>query len=408
MAMDDAATTLLVLNRIGLTLGVGSATLLAILFAGLFQNTPITAERYGAIQITSKVANTGLAILWLSGPWFRGALRLIDVAVPPSPKIWASLIIVWVVSVNAVVLNTVLLPIIKRNIGIALRHHIARPHRALMSFTAVVAVVSWYSSLILGATPVFDDADGASMILLFYGCIVALGVVIGERLLDTATRKGRNKPRLYRRYFGKALSGHRLIRVMVRMFEVRGDHPILGMYGRTTLHSIRLRQAQRWPIAGGALAVTVLAVSIVQYPEVLNIPSTIGSAPRPARGHVATVTGDAERMASGRAESKILRLEMHMRTTKHDRTSASASAAGAVQSASSYYLQLARRADHAGLTEIAEIYRCRARIELQDALRMPESEAASKANLRVLLRRAQLSDACRNADRGRFATAGWK
>lgn len=113
MAMDDAATAFLMLHRIGIAFGVGAITLLTMLVADFLRCRPVTTERYDVARLVSKIATAGLTLLWLSGPWFFGALCLVDVREPPGPHHLASFIVASILSIAVVVINTTVLPIIK-------------------------------------------------------------------------------------------------------------------------------------------------------------------------------------------------------------------------------------------------------------------------------------------------------
>jgi hypothetical protein len=111
-----------------------------------------------------------LAALWVSGAvliHFRTGFDLSRF----TPKLWTKLIVVSVLTLDALAIGIVVVPLYRRTLGHRLAY-VKRAHLALFFTTGAVSLVSWLSALALGSSVVLKTAEWsllAPMLLAIYG-----------------------------------------------------------------------------------------------------------------------------------------------------------------------------------------------------------------------------------------------
>lgn len=133
---------------------------------------PLSASDLDEVRRIHFIVTLAFVGIWASGVgliWYRTAF----VIEAFSPKLWSKLIVVTVLTANAIVLAAFVLPSLKRYVGTPL---IALPRRVLMPMSVVagVSASSWVLALTLGFSKVLKTANWDVLVPL-----LSIGYVIG-------------------------------------------------------------------------------------------------------------------------------------------------------------------------------------------------------------------------------------
>jgi len=146
-------TFLVVSHIIGTVLGAGGATFAEILHMKALKDGEVSPEEGAMLGIVYRVIRIGLIILVISGFGFLVYYRLTDrVELLYDPKLWAKLSLVFIILVNALMLQA-------RTIAFWLG--------------SAVSLTSWYTATILGAWRGYPY----DLLTTFIGYVVAVIVV---------------------------------------------------------------------------------------------------------------------------------------------------------------------------------------------------------------------------------------
>ena len=143
-------TLVKILHLIGLIMGLGGAVLLdfSIFRRGVVR--PVSRFTVHQAITLSRIVSFGLVMLWLTG----AALIAIGYAAKPeyieNPKLWAKVLIVWILTVNGFAIHAKVLPLLKRSVGRTI--FAGRPKRQIGFLTGLGAIsfTSWVTPFVLG------------------------------------------------------------------------------------------------------------------------------------------------------------------------------------------------------------------------------------------------------------------
>ena len=179
-------TGLRLVHFAGIILGVGAATLLDMIILRFVITRLVEESHIKIIIFASHIITAGLALLWISGIGFLIDYWLFDPTKLPNPKLVAKIIIVAVLTLNAILVHYFALPQIKMQIGKYFLGGLSRFHCFLLILIGTISAISWYVPLILGIVPQFNNTIPAEVILASYAALVfSVNVVIQIVLVIT-------------------------------------------------------------------------------------------------------------------------------------------------------------------------------------------------------------------------------
>ena len=167
---------LVIVHIIGTAIGAGGATYSDFLFYKVIKDGKIDRDEYDLLKMSSFLVWSGYLILIASGLGFLLHPDFLGIA----DKLYAKLVIVTIILVNAVIMHRKIFPCLKVHV----RHRrklTKQPFGASIGVTltaGTVSIVSWYAALIIGgwrglaATP--------SEILVVYLGILLVGILFSQ------------------------------------------------------------------------------------------------------------------------------------------------------------------------------------------------------------------------------------
>lgn len=188
---DPAASTksgLRFLHFVGLAAGLGGATLLDLMLLRFFVRQQICAEQVAVFEFSSKVVNTGLKLLWLTGFGFLLHYALFDPVNLQNPKVHAKLAVVVILTLNGVFIHMTVLPHLRRQIGRTLFHGTGGLQRSVFVVSGAVSAVSWYTPVVLGVFSQLNFSVPATQILVGYLLLVAFSAACMSAVVGLLSR----------------------------------------------------------------------------------------------------------------------------------------------------------------------------------------------------------------------------
>ena len=176
--------TILVLSHIlALALGLGSALLADwIVLRKLAFGTVSQKAAQQLIELSRGVC-VGLALIWVTGALLVADNALIAPASIMNQKLWAKLAIVAALTLNAVLLHRIVMPMVTRRVGQPLFGAVFDRLAMVSTLLGAVSMVSWVFSAFLGIARELNGRENLVPILVSYLCVLLLAWVLAVILL---------------------------------------------------------------------------------------------------------------------------------------------------------------------------------------------------------------------------------
>lgn len=173
----ELKTIVLVLHVLAVTLGVGGAVMLDIYLLRHLRGARIDEKDAAFAGFVAIFVKLGLLGVWSSGVVLLAVAQDGPASVIENPKVQAKLVVVVVLTLDALFIETVALPLIQHNVG----HHIftgkTEIDKTFLLASGVVSSVSWITPMILGLARELNHTVPATTILGSYASLVCLGCV---------------------------------------------------------------------------------------------------------------------------------------------------------------------------------------------------------------------------------------
>ncbi len=159
---------LLIFHLTALAIGLGAALLADWIAVTRLLFGRLSARAAAQLQDLSTAVSVGLAMLWCSGAMlvWDNALQAPETLV--NEKLWAKLVIVTVLTLNAILLHRLALPLVRARVGQPLFERRQHGTRVLCALIAAVSFTSWISALYLGAVPELNGTVTMADVLSYY------------------------------------------------------------------------------------------------------------------------------------------------------------------------------------------------------------------------------------------------
>ena len=182
----SSQTFLLALHLIGVAFGIGASTILDLRTLRLLRGSAISEQDLAFATVLSTFVRIGLILLLISGLGFLLRLWLVTPELLGNPKLHAKLAIVGVLTLNGVLIETIALPLLRRQCGRPLFDGISYRTQVAVLAMGVVSATSWYLPFLLGIARELNFGPSALTIFTAYLMLIGVGVavaLVGRRAL---------------------------------------------------------------------------------------------------------------------------------------------------------------------------------------------------------------------------------
>ncbi len=175
--------TVLVLSHIlALALGLGSALLADWIVLRKLAFGTVSQKAAGQLIDLSHAVCAGLVLIWITGALLVTDNALNTPASVVNQKLWAKLAIVTALTLNAVLLHRIVMPMVKRRVGQPLFETAFDRLAMASTLLGAVSVVSWVFSAYLGVARELNGRENLVPILAsYFGALLltwALAVIL--------------------------------------------------------------------------------------------------------------------------------------------------------------------------------------------------------------------------------------
>jgi hypothetical protein len=175
---DTLKSLLRLMHFFGLVLGLGTATFLDLMLVRFMLRGRIRKQQLRIFTFGSHAVTVGLVLLWISGAGFLWMYSVVNPTALTNPKIWAKITIVWVLTINAVYLHLLVLPIFQRQAGKPLLAELSHRDRAMMVIGGVTSALSWYFPLAIAAQSWLNFSASVAQIVGSYAAVLSVGLLV--------------------------------------------------------------------------------------------------------------------------------------------------------------------------------------------------------------------------------------
>lgn len=189
--LDDAARLIHLAS-----MAVGFGTMVSTDIAALRRiNRPIDPEYIRAIEAAHRIMAPALLMAWLSGVALMALRTGLDVTAM-SPKLFAKLAVVTLLTLTALAIRRLVLPLLRLNRGRSLME-VPRGDKLILAFCAAMSVSGWGSALLLGGVTALKVAPFwllATLLVAIYGTALTIAIGYANALHARLTGTGRTDP----------------------------------------------------------------------------------------------------------------------------------------------------------------------------------------------------------------------
>jgi hypothetical protein len=171
-------TFLFAIHLLGFSFGVGASTILDLRIVGLLSGRVVSEQDQSFATLLSIFVRVGLMLLWMSGACFLIRYWMTAPELLVNPKLHAKLAIVVALTLNGVVIELFVMPLLKRRRGRALFDGLSFSAQCAAVMTGAVSATSWYAAFALGVAREWNFVVSTTTVLGFYAlAVVAAGCV---------------------------------------------------------------------------------------------------------------------------------------------------------------------------------------------------------------------------------------
>lgn len=174
-------TILVIAHVMALTLGLGAALIADMTVARRALFRSISTDTVETIKFLGQIVTAGLVLIWVTGIALVAEMTLSGGTLLTNPKFWAKVVIVEVLTINAVAVHSIVMPMLKAQVGRRLFDGTSVVERVAMGLIGAISLTSWIFPVFLGSARELNHIVPLSGILAIYGiCLaaVASGAII--------------------------------------------------------------------------------------------------------------------------------------------------------------------------------------------------------------------------------------
>ncbi len=187
-----------VFHFVGLTLGLGAATLLDLMIIRFFLGRPMTEQSVEVFEFLSSLVSVGLKLLWVTGFGFLFYYWLHEPVKLGNEKVWAKMVIVGILTINGIFIHKTVLPFMSGQIGLTMLQGVSLRKKFWFVTTGMISFVSWYGPLVIANVPQLNFQVPMVQILIVYALVLACVMVVAHLVLFGSEIANASRNWLYR------------------------------------------------------------------------------------------------------------------------------------------------------------------------------------------------------------------
>ena len=187
-----------IFHFIGLTLGLGAATLLDLMVFRFFLGRVMTDQRVEVFEFLADLVSVGLKLLWVTGLGFLLFYWMYEPVKLGNEKVWAKMVIVGILTINGMFIHRTVIPFMKGQIGRTMLQGMPFHRKFMFVTTGMVSFVSWYGPLVIANLPQLNFQVPMAQILVVYAIVLCIVLALAHVILFGSEIASFGRNRLYR------------------------------------------------------------------------------------------------------------------------------------------------------------------------------------------------------------------
>jgi len=172
-----------IFHFLGISLGLGAATLLDLMILRFFLGRVMTQQSFEIFAFLADLVSVGLKLLWVTGIGFLIFYYLNDPVKLGNEKVWAKIVIVGILSINGFFIHKTVMPFMYGQIGLTMLEGVSLGRKILFVTTGMISFVSWYGPLVIANLPQLNFQVPMIQILVLYGLVLAAILSVAHTVL---------------------------------------------------------------------------------------------------------------------------------------------------------------------------------------------------------------------------------
>lgn len=172
-----------IFHFIGLSMGLGAATLLDLMIIRFFLGQEMTQQKFEMFNFLADLVNVGLKLLWVTGISFLVFYYFNDPVKLGNEKVWAKMVIVGILTINGWFIHRSILPFMHGQIGMTMLQGVAFRKKFAFVTMGMVSFVSWYGPVIIANLPQLNFQVPMVQILMAYGIVLLCVLTVAHIVL---------------------------------------------------------------------------------------------------------------------------------------------------------------------------------------------------------------------------------
>lgn len=183
MELMKLHTILVIAHVMALTLGLGAALIADLTVARRALFRAISRDTVETIEFLGQLVTIGLVLVWITGVVLVAEMTLTGGTILSNPKLWAKVVIVEILTINAVAVHSIVLPTLRAQVGRRLFDGTSTIERIVMGVIGAISLTSWAFPVFLGSARELNHVVPMSGVLAVYG--IALAAVVFGAVIVT-------------------------------------------------------------------------------------------------------------------------------------------------------------------------------------------------------------------------------
>lgn len=182
MELVKLHTILIVVHLLALAVGLGSALIADMTVARRALFRAITPDTVDMMHFLGRLVTFGLVAVWITGLALVAEMVFTGSTLLTNPKFWAKVVIVEILTLNALAVHGIVMPVLDMQVGRRLLDGLSVPERVLLGAIGAISVTSWAFPMVLGSARELNHLVPMTGILALYGVALAAATIVAAAM----------------------------------------------------------------------------------------------------------------------------------------------------------------------------------------------------------------------------------